>query len=141
TNTSNFNQVFFDDVRIPGHRRLGDAGRGWQVAMSALAAERFSIAGTSWPIQDVLQLLDAARAAQGAGRLADSALREQIADIYVRASGAGNTIYRLMTAISRGEEPGPAASALKLVNATMLQEIASLGVDLMGEAGILLQSG
>jgi len=141
TGASNFNQVFFDGVRIPDDRRLGPVDQGWQVAMSALSAERFSIASGRWPADAVLELLEAARQIDGGTALGDPAVRAQIADVYVRALGAGNTVYRFMTALSRGEDPGPAASGLKLVNALMHQEIASAAIDLMDQAGVISSPG
>jgi alkylation response protein AidB-like acyl-CoA dehydrogenase len=43
-----------------------------------------------------------------------------------------------MTALSRGQTPGPENSIAKLVNASKLQDIASFGMDLMGEAGLVV---
>ncbi|MBN8900862.1 MAG: hypothetical protein J0H57_07485, partial [Rhodospirillales bacterium] len=66
------------------------------------------------------------------------AVRERIAEWYARSQGLKFTRFRTITALSRGETPGPENSIHKLVNASKLQDIASYGIDLMGEAGILV---
>ena len=61
------------------------------------------------------------------------AVRERIAEWYARAQGLKFTRFRTMTALSKGETPGPENSIHKLVNASKLQDIASYGIDLMGD--------
>jgi hypothetical protein len=55
------------------------------------------------------------------GAAEDSAVRQRIADFYVRASGLTYTTYRTLTALSRGETPGPEGSIGKLVGASLAQ--------------------
>ena len=62
-------------------------------------------------------------------------MREKLADWYVKTVGLKYTKFRTMTALSRGQTPGPEASITKLVSASKLQDIASYGIDLMGMAG------
>jgi alkylation response protein AidB-like acyl-CoA dehydrogenase len=63
-------------------------------------------------------------------------VQERLAEFYVKAQGLRYTRYRIMTALSRGEAPGPEASIGKLVAATKIQEAASYGLELMGAAGV-----
>ena len=65
-------------------------------------------------------------------------MRERIAEWYARSQGLKFTKFRTMTALSKGETPGPENSIHKLVNASKLQDIASYGMDLMGEAGMVI---
>jgi acyl-CoA dehydrogenase len=58
----------------------------------------------------------------------------------VRNSGLKYTSYRTLSALSRGERPGPENSIGKLVSGTMLQDIASFAVDLQGAAGVLTEA-
>ena len=62
-------------------------------------------------------------------------MREKLADWYVKTVGLKYTKFRAMTALSRGQTPGPEASITKLVSASKLQDIASYGIDLRGRAG------
>jgi len=76
--------------------------------------------------------------AAACGLAGDSAVRQRIADFYVRASGLKYTNYRTLTALSRGQTPGPEASIGKLVGASLTQEMSSFGVELQGSAGMLM---
>jgi alkylation response protein AidB-like acyl-CoA dehydrogenase len=67
----------------------------------------------------------------------NAAVREKIADWYVKSAGLKYTTFRTMTALSRGQQPGPEASIAKLVVATKLQDLAAFAMDLEGEAGVL----
>ncbi len=127
-----FNEVFFTDVKIPDSQRLGAVGEGWKVAIITLMNERFAIGGgrsEGW--EQVIEL------ARGAGMLSDRALREKIADWYVQASGLKHTAMRTITALSRGETPGPENSIGKIVGANQAQSMASEAIDLLDQYGII----
>jgi alkylation response protein AidB-like acyl-CoA dehydrogenase len=74
----------------------------------------------------------------GAPAIADKAVRERIAEWHCRSQGLKFSRFRTMTALSRGQTPGPESSIAKLVNASKLQDIASYGLDLLGPAGVLM---
>jgi alkylation response protein AidB-like acyl-CoA dehydrogenase len=132
---SHFNEVFFTDVRVPDNQRLGNVGDGWKVAITTLMNERH-ITGDA-PGPDVNELIDLARSIETeyGSALDDPAVQERIADFYVRTQGLRFTKFRTMTALSRGETPGPQSSIGKLVTASKLQDITSYGLDLLGMAG------
>jgi alkylation response protein AidB-like acyl-CoA dehydrogenase len=135
--TSNFNEVFFTDVRIPDSQRLGDVGTGWKVALTTLMHERLAVGTLGGPdFQDVLEL---ARKIETNGKpaLQDAALRERLADWYIESKGLEYTKFRTITALSRGQMPGPESSIYKVVSATKLQEIANYALDLMDSAGLI----
>ncbi len=134
---SDFCEVFLNDVRVPDAQRLGEVGDGWSVALTTLMNERFNAGDAYRP--DVDELLDLARNVQSDGEPAikNAAVREKIADWYVQSMGAKYTKFRTLTALSRGQNPGPEASILKLVNAAKLQDIGAYGMELLGQAGIL----
>ena len=133
---SHFNEVYFNDVRIPDSQRLGPVGAGWKVSITTLMNERFAVGESPGP--DVKELIDLARTVHLENGLAieDTAVQERIADWYVRTQGLRFTKFRTMTSLSRGETPGPESSIGKLVSASKLQDIASYGLDLMGMAGV-----
>ncbi len=136
--SSNFNEVFFTDVRVPDAQRLGAVGEGWKVSLTTLMNERLAVGDAPGPdAQDVLRL---ARMLEldGAPALRDGAVRERLADWYVKAQGLKFTKFRTMTALSRGQTPGPEASITKVVSASKLQDIASFGMDLQGMAGAVM---
>ena len=63
----------------------------------------------------------------------------ELKDVLARSEGLRFTRFRTMTALSRGETPGPENSIHKLVNAGKLQDIASYGLDLMGAGGLVVE--
>jgi alkylation response protein AidB-like acyl-CoA dehydrogenase len=75
---------------------------------------------------------------EGAPAIRNGAVRERIAEWYAQTQGLKFTRFRTMTALSRGQTPGPENSIHKLVNASKLQGIASYGLELMGLAGLVM---
>jgi alkylation response protein AidB-like acyl-CoA dehydrogenase len=138
--TSNFCEVFLTDVRIPDSQRLGAVGDGWKVAMTMLANERFTVGQAEGPDFDDIFRLAKLVMLDDAPAVSDSAVREKLVNWYCQAQGLKYTRLRMQTALSRGKTPGPEASIAKLVSATKLQEIAAFGVDLLGQAGAVMDS-
>ena len=136
---SGFNQIFFTDVKIPDSQRLGEVGQGWQVALTTLMHERLAVGGGQGGGLDVPQLLQLARTLEleDGPAIKNAAVRERIADWYVKSAGLRYTTLRTMTALSRGQQPGPEASIAKVVVASKLQDLSAFAMDLEGEAGIL----
>ena len=135
--TSNFNEVFFTDVRIPDTQRLGKIGEGWKVALTTLMHERLAVGTMAGP--DFGDLLELARTIEvnGTPAIKNAAVRERIADWYVQSKGLEYTKFRTITALSRGQMPGPESSIYKVVSASKLQEIAHFALDLMDSAGMV----
>ncbi len=138
TGDSDFNEVYFTDVRIPDHYRLGDVGQGWTAALTTLMNERLAIGGGG-PGADVKLAMEIASLVEINGRPAieDSAVRAKIAEFHVLEAGLEYNGYRAITALSRGELPGPENSIGKLVGAPKLQAVASFCMDLLEESGVL----
>ena len=138
--SSEFNEVYLQNVRIPDSNRIGEVGSGWQVAISTLMNERFSASSGRPSFAD---LLDLVRQTELEDRPAihDAAIRSRLADWYVAEEGVRLTFARSVTALSKGQEPGPQASISKLVMASQRQEISSFGADLQEMAGVLGADG
>jgi len=132
-----FNEVFFTNVRIPDSQRLGNVGDGWNVSLTTLMNERMSIGSrlaTGFP--EIFAFCSGLMTDDGPA-LDDRAVRSKLANWAVKASGLKYTNYRSLSALSRGERPGPENSIGKLVTGTMMQDIASYALDLEGAAGVL----
>jgi acyl-CoA dehydrogenase len=136
---SGFNEIFFTDVKLPDSQRVGEVGQGWQVALTTLMHERLAVGGGQGGGLDVPQLLQLARELEleDGPAIKNAAVREKIADWYVRSAGLKYTTLRTMTALSRGQQPGPEASIAKIVVASKLQDISAFAMELEGEAGVL----
>jgi alkylation response protein AidB-like acyl-CoA dehydrogenase len=134
---SHFNTVFFKDVRVPDSQRLGAVGEGWKVALTTLMNERYTIGGrVGVGIEDIFELSRKLELDDGPA-LKNQAVRDKLADWYVASQGLKYVNFRTMTALSRGDTPGPEASLGKLVNASTLQNIAAFAMDLMEQGGVL----
>ena len=139
TGGATFNEVFFTDVRIPDSQRLGEVGQGWTVALTTLMHERLAVGGGQGGSIDVKELLSLAHhlELEDGPALRNAHVRERIADWYVRSAGLKYTTYRTMTALSRGQQPGPEASIAKVVVASKLQELCAFATEIESEAGVL----
>ena len=133
---ANFNEVYFTEVRVPDDQRLGEVGQGWQVSLTTLMNERAAIGGGSAG-GDFKALLRLAQTVTIDDRPAieNPAVRAKLADWHCKRAGLKYTGYRSLSALSRGETPGPENSIGKLVAAPMTQDIASFAMDLIEMSG------
>jgi acyl-CoA dehydrogenase len=130
---SEFNEVFFTDLRVPDHQRLGAVGAGWKVALTTLMHERLSVGAEIGLLNfDALWTV-----VQEAGQLQDPLAIEQLAEAWVAEEGLRLHQCRTLTALSRGGVPGPEQSIAKLVKASLAQRMANFAIELQGEAGQL----
>ncbi|NEW86003.1 acyl-CoA dehydrogenase [Rhodopseudomonas sp. WA056] len=135
-----FNEVFFTNVRIPDSQRLGAVGDGWNVSLTTLMNERMSIGArlaTGFP--EIFAFCNDLATDNGPA-INDPAVRSKLANWAVKASGLKYTSYRSISALSKGERPGPENSIGKLVAGPMLQDIAAFAMDLEGAAGVFTDS-
>ena len=123
---SGFNEVYFTDVRIPDAQRLGKVGDGWNVSLTTLMNERFSIgARLATGASEFFELASSLRMPDGTLAIDDGETRSRLASWVARANGLKYTSYRSISALSRGQRPGPENSIGKLVAGSMMQEIAT----------------
>jgi acyl-CoA dehydrogenase len=87
---------------------------------------------------EILDYAQKAQTADGTPAIKDAAVRDKLADFYVQSSGLKYTGFRSISAISQGRDPGPENSIGKVVTGQMLQEIASLGLELQDQGGLLV---
>ena len=133
---ANFNEVYFTDVRVSDSQRLGAVGQGWQVAITTLMNERASI-GSGGGGVDFDRVFELAKRVNIGDKpaLEDSGVRRRLADWYIQEAGLKYIGYRNLSALSRGETPGPESSISKLVGAPKLQDMASFALDLLESGG------
>ncbi len=137
---SGFNEVFFTDLRVPDHQRLGAVGQGWRVSLTTLMNERMSIgAGMPTGFPELLDFCCEFDTGDGLA-IDDPAVRARLATWAVRTSGLKYTAYRSISALSKGQIPGPENSIGKLVAGQTLQEIAMFALDLQGASGVLVDA-
>ena len=115
TGGASFNEVFFNEVRVPDDHRLGDVNQGWTVALTTLMNERASIGaggvGGGSGLASGTRLFEMVR---HFGLDKDPVTRQELMKIYVSYQVAKYTNLRAMDKIKSGQLPGPEMSIAKL---------------------------
>jgi alkylation response protein AidB-like acyl-CoA dehydrogenase len=136
-----FNEVFFDNVRIPAGNLIGTEHDGWRLAKVTLGNERVSLSGEGalWGIGPTAHdLLDLVRAN---GRVADPVLRQRLAALFIESEVLRLIRLRTVSAKVQGLEPGPEASVRKALADEHGQHVMATAVELAGTGGLLMDQG
>ena len=134
TGEAEFNEVFFNEVKVPKEQVLGEPGRGWDVAITTLLHERGTL-GTALANQasvTVGELIDHARRS---GRSRERLLRQAVAQHYIEARTLQLVGQRAITSVMKTGIPGPEGSIMKLFYSELNQRMNETAIDLMGPAG------
>jgi acyl-CoA dehydrogenase len=124
TGSANFNEVFFNEVRVPADHLLGDVNGGWSVALTTLMNERASI-GTGGAGGRASAMCTSRLAAllRSQGKADDPQLRQQLADIHINGKVAQFTNQRAMARVRAGQTPGPEMSISKMALVAQMQRV------------------
>ncbi len=134
---SEFNEVYFTNVRIKDSERLGKVGDGWNVSLTTLMNERFAIgSGVATGFPEIFEYCCNLMTDDGPA-IDNRAVRSKLASWAVKNSGLKYTSYRTISALSRGDRPGPENSIGKLVSGSMMQDIAAFALDLQGASAVV----
>lgn len=130
---AHFNETFLTDVRVPVENVVGEVNGGWGPMMVTLSNERAHIggAGGRFVFADLVEL------ARRSGVADDPVRRQQLARMYSTMEIQRFLGYRVKTAASRGVEPGPESSIMKLLLSEFLGEMGDLVLGLQGASGML----
>ena len=139
TGDAGFNEVFFEDVRVPRRNLVGELNNGWQVANATLAHERNMLGSTIRTQQTFDRLLRLARLQRRNGGPAsrDPVIRQRLADLAIRVETMKLEAYRQLTDALRGRPPGIAASVNKLVTTELNHDLARAALEILGSYGPL----
>ncbi|MGH7917872.1 MAG: acyl-CoA dehydrogenase family protein, partial [Candidatus Binataceae bacterium] len=132
TGARGFNEVFFDQVRVPRKNLVGEKNQGWQVAITTLMYERN---GGGRPLMPMIgELAQLAHAVSRGGRPAwhDSAVRQKIAQFKCEATALKYTGLRQLTRRLKGLPPGPEGSMMKLCATELNLAIQLFAMELLG---------
>lgn len=128
-NDHDFNQVFFDNARVPVSGRLGEEDQGWTVAKTLLEFER-AVAYAAGLYVALDRLKAAARAA---GLMEDAQFRRKVSLVMAQVTAIEAVELGVMAAMASGKNPGPASSALKIQGTEAQQKIQELAVEVAGD--------
>lgn len=130
------NEVVFDDVRVPISQRIGEENGGWTCAKFLLSNERTGIAEAQLTKQKIRQLRAyAAVEHRGHTALIDMPeFRRRLARIEIDFAALEWTLMGILC--GNGSDLMLAASALKLQGTALQQQVADLGMEVVGLQGI-----
>jgi alkylation response protein AidB-like acyl-CoA dehydrogenase len=136
TGDPEFNEVFFDNVRVHESHVLGGVNNGWAVGLATLMFERLAL-GFGLQVRlriSVDQLIDLARRMEKQGRslTKDPVMRQKLAQLWIDTESLKYTGARAITKLLRGELPGPEASAGKMVWVETHQRLQELAMEIEG---------
>ncbi|MEZ5741816.1 MAG: acyl-CoA dehydrogenase family protein [Burkholderiaceae bacterium] len=129
-----FNQVFFENVRVPVENRVADENAGWTVAKALLEHERLYAARHSEAKRRLMRLVRLAKTLQlnGQPRINEPQVRARIAELIVRVRALEYTVMRGLDMLVRTGEIGPYASTLKLKGTEANQLVDEAIAELLG---------
>jgi alkylation response protein AidB-like acyl-CoA dehydrogenase len=117
-----FNEVFFEDVRVPARNIIGEINRGWYVGTTTLDFERSSIGNSVGQRQSVERGLNWLKAHKSEITPTDyEAVRLQFADRWIEVQVATNLAFRIISMQAAGQIPNSEASIAKLFNTELSQ--------------------
>jgi alkylation response protein AidB-like acyl-CoA dehydrogenase len=139
TGDADFNEVFFDNVRVPAKNLVGKRGEGWRVSRSTLKHERAMIGSSLLTRRtlDGITMVAQFTNRRGQPAIKDPILRDRLVDLESRVLASEYHGYRLLTMQARGEEPGIAGLVTKLYGTTLSYDISRLAMDTLGDRGLL----
>ncbi len=141
TGESEFNEMFFEDVRVPRGNLLGPLNRGWEVALTTLMNERatFAISNVTRFRNTFDQLAALARKLTRGGKplSSDSSVRQQLAQFYIDVESMKYLAYRNFSSLMRGGTPGPEGSISKLLWSELNQRMQEFALSLEGPSAVL----
>jgi len=142
TGDAGFNEVFFENVRVPRHNLVGELNQGWLVANATLAHERNMLGMTTRTQQMFNSLLRLAQSCQRGGRPAadDPVMRQKLADLMIRVEAMKYHSFRQLTDAIKKRSPGIGASVNKLVSTELNHDIAATALEVMGSYGTLART-
>ena len=142
TGTSDFNEVFFDDVSVPADAMIGPPGQGWKITNATLAHERTSVGAVVVRLRLAIDALTGlAREIRLDGRPAieSDRVRDRIGQFAAEVEALSALTYANITRWTRGTERMHDAAMAKLMFSELKLEMARFAVELGGEAGVLVE--
>ncbi|QQS45707.1 MAG: acyl-CoA dehydrogenase [Acidobacteriota bacterium] len=141
TGDSSFNEVFFDNVRVPVANVLGEVNKGWSTAITTLMNERAHL-GTGIYVQfkrNLDLLIERARQIKRGGTPVseDPVLRQKIAQAYMELEIFRLTNTRALSRMHNQSVPGPEGSILKLQWSEYNQRFQQIAMEVLGPAAQL----
>jgi len=131
-----WNQVFFTDVRVPRHNRLGDENQGWTVAKNLLGNERLMVSRVAENKRILSRLRELLASSDDLELDLETAFYKRLAQLEIRLSGLEATASRLLSRFDSGQTIGAEPSMLKLLGSQLVQELDRLLYEVIAYYGL-----
>jgi alkylation response protein AidB-like acyl-CoA dehydrogenase len=141
TGGATFNEVFFDNVRIPAGHVIGDVNQGWAAAVTMLTHERISIGARSRPRRTTSGFASLVELVRERGLDRDPNVRRRLADLYVHERVVHLFGGRLAQEARAGRPVGARGSVAKLAGADLGRYSADVAMTLAGPAATAWEPG
>ncbi len=138
--THSFNEVIFEDVRVPKENLVGGLNNGWKTGMSVLNFERSGIDYVGWAQRTLDELIQFARetdAPDGWPLARNAEVRRNLTELSTEVDAARLLTYEVAWRQGSGEVPAAEASMSKVAATEVNQKVMDFGVELLGMYGIL----
>jgi alkylation response protein AidB-like acyl-CoA dehydrogenase len=137
TGSSEFCELFFDDVFVPADMRVGAEGAGWRIAQTTLVTERAvqMLELTESMRRSVAHLVQDSRRLRGPYGVAladDPGFRRDVAGIGIRVEVLAALTERSLAMAAATGQLGPSSSVLKVFFSELLQDFTRLGTEAFG---------
>ncbi len=132
-----FNEVFFEDVRVPVRNRIGEENRGWYVGTTTLDFERSNIARAIAAHKNIDRLAKYVKARAAAGRPVSDAQRLEVAERAIETAVCELLSFTVISVQARGGVPNMEASMNKMYGSELSQRLAYTEMHLTGLSGQL----
>src|SRR5487761_126715 len=134
TGAAPFNEVFFDQVRLPADAVIGEVNDGWRAAVIMLRNERVAIGTMAAPRNSPLSYDSLSGLAARLGTGADPGLSRKLAELYARERSVQLFGQLLREEAMAGRDPGPRGSVAKLAGAELGIFASQVAADVLGPA-------
>ena len=141
TGDAEFNEVFFEDVRVPRTNMLGPLHEGWKVLVTTLMHERAGI-GSELPVhRQLAELIRVAKTVEINGKPAseDPAVRQKLAQFAIESKAITHNMFRSFSKRLKGNPPGPEGSINKVFGSELNGRLALFATELLGPYAQLTQ--
>jgi len=136
-----YNEIFFDNFRIPKTQIVGELNKGWYVTMAGRNFARVRvemIGGARRSLEDLIQFCCETRIG-GKVLAKDPIVRQKVAELAIELEAGRLSAYHVASLQSKGVDPASEASAAKYFNTELLVRLANTGLEIMGLYGMVTE--
>jgi alkylation response protein AidB-like acyl-CoA dehydrogenase len=134
-----YNEVFFDNFRVPKKNVVGAVNQGWYVTMAGINFERSMIGSVAELMRDLEDLMDFCKQTKRNGRYLheDPLIRQKLAQFDIELEATRQWAYHVAWVQSQGQSAAPESSASKYFSSELTVRFANTAVEIMGLYGPL----